>query len=106
MSGAPLPGFFYNMEGIPEMPVPHRAFQEGGEDGWRQTRGPWADRETVAGMLEAFQWYCLECNHLIYEVELQVTDIVKDLPPVFETFYASEEARTCASCGAIHPGKG
>ena len=57
-------------------------------------------------MLEAFQWYCLECNHLIYEVKLQVTDIVKDLPPVFETFYASEEARTCASCGAIHPGKG
>ena len=64
------------------------------------------ERPLKPGVLEAFQWYCRECNHLIYEVELQVTDIVKDLPPVFEIFYASEEARTCASCGAVHPGKG
>jgi 3-hydroxyanthranilate 3,4-dioxygenase len=58
------------------------------------------------GVLEHFQWYCLECNHCIHDVELQVTDIVTDLPPVFEAFYGDEQARTCGNCGALHPGKG
>lgn len=64
------------------------------------------ERIREPGVLEAFQWYCLDCNHLIHEVELQVTDIVTDLPPVFEAFYADDTARTCPACGAMHPGKG
>ena len=64
------------------------------------------ERPREPGLLEHFQWYCLECNNRIYDVELQVTDIVKDLPPVFERFYGDEAARTCANCGAVHPGKG
>ena len=42
----------------------------------------------------------------MHEAELQVRDIVKDLPPVFEEFYGSEKSRTCDACGALHPGKG
>ena len=42
----------------------------------------------------------------VHEVELQVRDIVEDLPPVFEAFYGSEQARTCPQCGTLHPGKG
>ncbi|MGW4519235.1 hypothetical protein ACWEO4_47030 [Streptomyces sp. NPDC004393] len=38
-------------------------------------------------VLERFQWHCLACNSLVHEVELQVRDIVADLPPVFEQFY-------------------
>ena len=59
------------------------------------------------GTTEKFHWYCPNCCHLIHEVELQVRDIVKDLPPVFETFYASsDEARTCSECQTVHPGEG
>ncbi|WP_214318412.1 3-hydroxyanthranilate 3,4-dioxygenase [Nonomuraea sediminis] len=58
------------------------------------------------GLLEKFQWYCLECSNKVHEVELQVRDIVKDLPPVFQAFYEDEKARTCDNCGALHPGKG
>lgn len=29
----------------------------------------------------------------------------KDLPPLYEAFYADEKARTCKACGALHPGK-
>ena len=47
-----------------------------------------------------------ECDQQVHEVELQVRDIVADLPPVFEQFYSSEEARTCRNCGTLHPGKG
>ena len=58
-------------------------------------------------MLERFQWYCPDCNDLLYVVELQVRDIVADLPPAFELFYADEAgARTCRDCGAVHPGRG
>lgn len=64
------------------------------------------ERPREEGLLEHFRWYCLDCNHLIYDVELQVRDIVVDLPPVFEYFYGSEQARTCSNCGAVHPGKG
>jgi len=35
-----------------------------------------------------------------------VRDIVADLPPVFQAFYADDAARTCGSCGTLHPGKG
>ncbi|WP_300683062.1 3-hydroxyanthranilate 3,4-dioxygenase [Nocardioides sp.] len=64
------------------------------------------ERIREEGVLEKFVWFCLECHHQVHEVELQVRDIVADLPPVFEQFYASTEARTCGNCGALHPGKG
>jgi 3-hydroxyanthranilate 3,4-dioxygenase len=64
------------------------------------------ERVREEGTLEKFRWYCGECNSVVHEVELQVRDIVKDLPPLFAAFYESEDARTCPSCGALHPGKG
>jgi 3-hydroxyanthranilate 3,4-dioxygenase len=64
------------------------------------------ERIREPGTLEKFRWYCQNCNNLLYEVELQVTDIVKDLPPAFEKFYNDANARKCANCGAVHPGKG
>ena len=42
---------------------------------------------------------------LVHRVEVKVQHLVKDLPPLYEAFYADEEARTCKKCGAIHPGK-
>jgi 3-hydroxyanthranilate 3,4-dioxygenase len=64
------------------------------------------ERVREEGTLEKFQWYCPQCGHKVHEVELQVRDIAADLPPVFQAFYADESARTCANCGALHPGKG
>lgn len=58
------------------------------------------------GTLEKFAWFCPNCNHQVHEVELQVRDIVEDLPPVFKEFYESEAGRTCPECGTVHPGKG
>ncbi|MEU6645622.1 3-hydroxyanthranilate 3,4-dioxygenase [Saccharomonospora sp. NPDC046836] len=64
------------------------------------------ERVRNEGTLERFQWYCPNCFALVHEVELQVRDIVADLPPVFEAFYADEQARVCRQCGTVHPGKG
>jgi len=63
------------------------------------------ERQRPLGMLDAFEWYCLSCNHLVHRVEVQLKSIVDDLPPLFEQFYQSEELRVCPQCGSIHPGK-
>jgi 3-hydroxyanthranilate 3,4-dioxygenase len=52
---------------------------------------------------DAFEWYCPQCWTCIHRVEVNVQDIVKDLPPAFEKFYSSD--RKCPACGHIHPGK-
>ncbi|MGW5731287.1 MULTISPECIES: 3-hydroxyanthranilate 3,4-dioxygenase [Streptomyces] len=64
------------------------------------------ERIREEGTLEKFQWYCPRCAQVVHEVELQVRDIVADLPPVFTAFYEDERARTCKGCGTLHPGKG
>ena len=52
------------------------------------------------GELDAFQWYCDECNHLLHEVEVQLEDIVKQLPPLFDAFWENKDGRTCSQCSA------
>lgn len=59
----------------------------------------------VEGMKDGFEWFCMKCKGLVYRVEVEVKDIVKDLPPLYEAFYADEKARTCKACGEVHPGK-
>lgn len=63
------------------------------------------ERIREEGTLERFQWYCGNCQALVHEAQLQVRDIVTDLPPVFERFYADEAARKCRRCGTVHPGR-
>jgi 3-hydroxyanthranilate 3,4-dioxygenase len=57
------------------------------------------------GQLDAFEWYCPSCHSLLHRAEVRLKSIVKDLPPLFEEFYASEEFRKCKKCGTVHPGR-
>lgn len=57
------------------------------------------------GQIDAVEWYCFECGTLVHRAELELQSIVRDLPPVYAKFYASEEIRTCPKCGTVHPGK-
>lgn len=52
---------------------------------------------------DAFEWYCPKCWARVHRVEVNVQDIVTDLPPLFERFYAGD--RKCPQCGHSHPGK-
>lgn len=63
------------------------------------------ERQRALGLVDGVEWYCEHCDGLVYRAEVQLSSIVNDLPPVFASFYASEEKRTCFNCGAIHPGK-
>jgi 3-hydroxyanthranilate 3,4-dioxygenase len=62
------------------------------------------ERQRPVGVKDGFEWFCLECDSLLHRVEVQLRDIVADLPPLFDRFYASTVLRTCKQCGAVHPG--
>ncbi len=57
------------------------------------------------GAKDAIEWYCFDCGTLVHRAELILQSIVRDLPPVYDTFYADIGARTCPDCGVVHPGK-
>ena len=50
--------------------------------------------------LDGFQWYCDKCHSLLYEKYIPLTNIVSQLPPLFDIFWADEEARKCKECNA------
>ncbi|MCQ9329331.1 3-hydroxyanthranilate 3,4-dioxygenase [Pelistega suis] len=55
---------------------------------------------------DALQWSCACCGTLIKRYEMSLQSIVKDLPPVYEQFYATTtEERTCPNCQTVHPGR-
>ncbi|NID14798.1 3-hydroxyanthranilate 3,4-dioxygenase [Luteibacter yeojuensis] len=61
------------------------------------------ERRRVAGEKDGLMWFCPQCNHKLYEEYFPLGSIEADFPPVFEKFYRSVDARTCAKCGALHP---
>ncbi len=63
------------------------------------------ERQRRPGELDGFLWYCDDCHEKLYEEFVQLTDIVEQLPPIFERFWSSDEHRTCPRCGAVmsHP---
>ena len=65
------------------------------------TVGLVVERRRQAGERDGFQWYCENCGKLLHEELIELTDIEKQLPPVFERFHASRQRRTCSHCGAV-----
>jgi 3-hydroxyanthranilate 3,4-dioxygenase len=53
------------------------------------------------GEKDGLQWYCRNCNHLLYEEYFILTDIVSQMQPVFEKFYQDDNLRTCNKCGTV-----
>ena len=61
------------------------------------------ERKRLPHELDGFMWFCENCNHKLYEEYLYVSDIVGQLPPVFDRFYGSVENRSCERCGSVMP---
>tara|TARA_B100001105_G_scaffold235274_1_gene210335 strand:+ start:200 stop:718 length:519 start_codon:yes stop_codon:yes gene_type:complete len=59
------------------------------------------ERQRKSGELDGFRWYCDFCETLLYEKFIQLTDIVTQLPPLFENYWSEESNRTCRNCGEI-----
>jgi 3-hydroxyanthranilate 3,4-dioxygenase len=61
------------------------------------------ERKRLPQEKDGLQWYCERCTNLLYEEFFPLKNIEKDLPPVFDRFFASEQHRTCGKCGAVMP---
>ena len=51
--------------------------------------------------MEGFLWFCENCGNKLYEEYVEMTDIVTQLPPIMNRFYANEDLRTCTKCGTV-----
>ena len=54
---------------------------------FKNTVGLVVERRRNKGELDGFQWYCDSCEFLIYEKFIQLTDIVTQLPPLFDEYW-------------------
>jgi 3-hydroxyanthranilate 3,4-dioxygenase len=59
------------------------------------------EKVRAGDMKDSFSWYCENCSNKLYEEFMPVNDIVKQLPPVMNAFYADVEKRTCDKCGTV-----
>lgn len=67
---------------------------------FENTVGLVIERKRRKGELDGFQWYCDKCHELLYEKYFILTDIVAQLPPIFNAFWDNQIARKCKSCSA------
>lgn len=58
------------------------------------------------GDVEAVEWYCDHCGALIEHVSMQSSQMIESLGQLLSEFQASQERRTCRSCGAVLPQPG
>jgi 3-hydroxyanthranilate 3,4-dioxygenase len=65
------------------------------------TVGLVVERKRRSGEADGFLWFCDNCDARLYSEYLQITDIERQLPPVFERFWASPEHTTCRQCGHV-----
>ena len=55
------------------------------------------------GMKDGLIWLCEKCQAKVYDEYFTLTDIGTQLKAIMEKFYASEQLRTCQSCGHLQP---
>lgn len=70
---------------------------------FENTVGLVVERKRLEHEQDGLIWFCEKCNNKLYEEYFHLENIETQFPPVFERFYASEEARTCGECGHVHP---
>lgn len=58
------------------------------------------ERKRSESELDGFLWHCEECGHKLYEEFAHVTNLVTQLPPIFDRFYSDESNCVCKQCGA------
>lgn len=57
------------------------------------------EQKRPEGMLDGFMWFCENCGNKLYEEFLPVSNIVTQLPEIFNRFFTDETLCTCQKCG-------
>ena len=75
--------------------VPHSPQRPAG------TVGLVLERRRLAHEIDQFLWICDRCDHELHREMMHLTDIVVQLPPAFDRYWASGNS-TCKGCGQLH----
>ena len=54
---------------------------------------------------DTHQWFCEKCNHLLFEKSAHMEVLERDMPPVFEAYYANTINQECDKCSHLNPGR-
>jgi len=65
---------------------------------FKNTIGLVVEKTRKPSELDGFQWYCDNCFSLLYEKYTQVSNIVTQLPIIFDEFWGDKKYRTCKNC--------
>ena len=65
------------------------------------TVGLVVERERREAEQDGFQWYCENCNALLYQEAFGLTNIETQFPALFERFYGDRAKRSCKQCGSV-----
>jgi 3-hydroxyanthranilate 3,4-dioxygenase len=60
------------------------------------------ERRRLPEEKDTFLWVCDGCGSELYRESFHLTDIVKQLPPVFEHYWGNPANTTCRKCGRKH----
>lgn len=72
--------------------VPHSPQRPAG------TVGLVIERRRLEHELDTFAWYCPHCNSKLWSDSFHLTNIVTQLPPVFDKFHGDPKNRFCSKC--------
>jgi 3-hydroxyanthranilate 3,4-dioxygenase len=70
-----------------------------------RTVGLIVERIRKGGQLDVHRWYCEKCNNVLFEKAAHIEVLERDMPPVFESYYANPENQTCSNCSHHNPGR-
>jgi len=60
------------------------------------------ERRRLPSEKDTFLWVCDGCGGELYRESFHLTDIVQQLPPVFEHYWGNPANTTCRKCGRKH----
>jgi 3-hydroxyanthranilate 3,4-dioxygenase len=62
-------------------------------------------KRTKDDPLDGFSWFCEKCNHQLFRKDAYIEVLERDMPPIFEAYYADPGNQICDSCGHVNPGR-
>ncbi|MFQ5462163.1 MAG: 3-hydroxyanthranilate 3,4-dioxygenase [Phycisphaerae bacterium] len=65
------------------------------------TVGMVVERRRPEGQNDHLRYYCEGCGEILYDPQFYLTDIVKQLKPLMDAFWADVSLRTCKKCNAV-----
>lgn len=65
------------------------------------TTGLVIERVRERDEMDACMWYCENCSQLLHKATFHLDNIVTQLPPLLNAFYADIRKRTCDHCATV-----